>query len=63
MHNPLSLILALVALFSFCARALALCLRNRRNPAPNREQILEGLGCGVGIGGALVAAAFWAAQL
>lgn len=43
-------VFAVLVLIGFCARVGAVCLRNRRNPAPAREQLLEGIGWGIAMG-------------
>lgn len=36
-----------LALLAFCARALVVCLRHRRDPGPAVEQLIEGVSLGV----------------
>jgi len=48
------IVLAVLALIGMTARVIALCLRNRRNPNPAAEQLLEGVGWGAALGLAII---------
>ncbi|MCA0964980.1 hypothetical protein [Salipiger bermudensis] len=49
-----TIIFAAIGLLGASSLAAGKVLNNRRNPAPNDEQLLNGLGYGVTIGGAFV---------
>lgn len=60
MLENLPMTLATLALVGLSARALAACRRNRRNPAPALDQVLDGLGWGIAIGCGIFALAILA---
>lgn len=55
MPEKITLLVAAAALLGLSLRALNACLRARSKASPNYDQILEGVGYGLGIGASVVA--------
>lgn len=57
-----SFLIAILALAALCARTLAVVWRNRRTPAPAREQLSDGVGLGAMIAIAIISLFQFAAE-